>query len=59
MFPNWITMVHILVNSSWAIPKKEEAMIMCPVDETGKYSVIPSIMARIMAFRMAKIYFFL
>jgi len=27
---------------------KEDAIIMCPVDEIGRYSVMPSIMARIM-----------
>jgi hypothetical protein len=31
------------VKSSLAIPKKEEAIIICPVEETGKNSVIPSI----------------
>jgi hypothetical protein len=36
-----------LVKSSCAIPKKEEAIIIWPVEETGKNSVIPSIMARI------------
>lgn len=49
MVPNWITMVNSLVKSSCAIPKKDEAIIICPVEETGKNSVIPSIMARIMA----------
>ena len=44
-----MTMVKSLVKSSWAIPKKEEAIIMCPVEETGKNSVIPSIMARTIA----------
>jgi hypothetical protein len=29
------------------MPIIDEAMIMCPVDETGKNSVIPSIIARI------------
>jgi hypothetical protein len=29
------------------MPINDEATIMCPVDDTGKNSVIPSIMARI------------
>jgi hypothetical protein len=41
--------VNILTNSSLAMPMIEEAIIICPVDDTGKYSVIPSIMARITA----------
>ena len=49
MVPSWITMVNNLVKSSEAIPIKEEAMIMWPVEDTGKYSVKPSIMAKIMA----------
>jgi hypothetical protein len=31
------------------MPIIEEATIMCPVEEMGKNSVIPSIMAKIMA----------
>jgi hypothetical protein len=42
-------MVKSLVKSSPAIFIKEEAIIICPVEETGKYSVIPSIIARIIA----------
>jgi hypothetical protein len=42
-------MVKSFVKSSLAIPKKEEAIIMWPVEETGKNSVIPSITARIIA----------
>jgi hypothetical protein len=38
-----------LVKSSWAIPINEDATIMCPVEEMGKNSVIPSIMAKMMA----------
>jgi hypothetical protein len=38
--------VNILVNGSSAIPITEDPMIMCPVDETGKNSVMPSMMAR-------------
>lgn len=46
MVPNWITIVKSLVKSSPAIPKNEDPIIKCPVDETGKNSVSPSIMAR-------------
>jgi hypothetical protein len=42
-------MVNSLVKSSDAIPKKELAIIICPVDEMGRNSVIPSIIAKIMA----------
>ena len=59
MVPSCITIVNNFVKSSCAIPKKEDVIIMCPVEETGKYSVIPSIMARIIASNMSKIYFFL
>ena len=59
MVPNWITIVNSLVKSSCAIPKKEDVIIMCPVEDTGKYSVMPSIMARTIASNMSKIYFFL
>jgi hypothetical protein len=38
-----------LVKSSCAIPINEDANTICPVDETGKNSVNPSIMARIIA----------
>jgi hypothetical protein len=41
-----MTIVKSFVKSSLAIPKKEEAIIICPVEETGKNSVIPSITAR-------------
>jgi hypothetical protein len=41
-----------MVNSSEAIPIAVDAMIMCPVDETGKNSVKPSIIARINASNM-------
>ena len=44
-----MTMVKSFVKSSWAIPKKDDAIIMWPVEETGKNSVIPSIIARIIA----------
>ena len=44
-----MTIVKSLVKSSPAILKKEEAIIICPVEETGKNSVNHSIIARIMA----------
>ena len=34
--------VNVLVKGSEAIPKMEETMIMWPVEEMGKNSVIPS-----------------
>jgi hypothetical protein len=45
-------MVKSFVKSSLAIPKKEEAIIIWPVEETGKNSVIPSMMARIIAWNV-------
>ena len=47
--PNWIAMVKVLVNSASAIPIKEEPIIICPVEETGKNSVNPSIIPKITA----------
>jgi hypothetical protein len=38
-----------LVNGSAAIPSKELAIIICPVEEIGKNSVKPSTMAIITA----------
>jgi hypothetical protein len=38
--------VNIFTKSSEAIPINEEAIIIWPVDEIGKYSVIPSTTAR-------------
>jgi hypothetical protein len=43
--------VNTFVNGSEAIPMTEEPIIICPVDETGKNSVKPSMMARIIAWR--------
>jgi hypothetical protein len=42
-------MVNVLVKESSAMPIIEEVMIMWPVEDTGKNSVRPSTMARIMA----------
>jgi hypothetical protein len=42
-------MVNNFTKSLEAIPITEEPIIMWPVDETGKNSVIPSIMARTIA----------
>jgi hypothetical protein len=41
--------VNNLVNGADAMPISDEPMIICPVDDTGKNSVNPSIMARIIA----------
>jgi hypothetical protein len=41
--------VNSLVKSLSGTPKSFSVMIMCPVEEIGKNSVIPSIMAMIMA----------
>jgi hypothetical protein len=41
--------VKFLTNSLSAIPSNDEPIIMCPVDDIGRNSVIPSIMARMMA----------
>jgi hypothetical protein len=41
--------VNSLTNESEAFPIKVDAIIICPVDETGRNSVSPSIMAKIMA----------
>jgi hypothetical protein len=43
--------VKSFINSSVSIPIKEEAIIICPVDETGRNSVRPSTMPRIKALR--------
>ena len=43
-----MAIVKSFVKSSEAIFIKEDAIIMWPVDEMGRYSVIPSIMARMM-----------
>jgi hypothetical protein len=40
--------VNNFTNSSDCIPIRDDPMIMCPVDDTGKNSVRPSIMARMM-----------
>jgi hypothetical protein len=38
--------VNVFVKGRSAMPSPEDAMIMCPVDETGRNSVRPSIIAR-------------
>lgn len=38
--------VNVFVNSSLAIPINEEAITMCPVDDTGRNSVMPSTIAK-------------
>jgi hypothetical protein len=52
MAPNCIATVNIFTKLSEAIPINAEAIIMCPVDEMGKNSVKPSIIARIMACKL-------
>jgi hypothetical protein len=44
-----MAMVNNLVNSAWLIPMMEVVIIMCPVEETGRNSVMPSTMAIIIA----------
>ena len=34
--PSWITTVNNFVKSSWAIPKNDDAIIIWPVDDTGR-----------------------
>jgi hypothetical protein len=51
--------VKVLVKGSEAIPNKEDTMIMWPVDETGKNSVSPSTMAKIIASKNDMKLFFL
>ena len=41
--------VNVLVMGSSAMPITEEPIIMCPVEDTGRNSVIPSMMARMIA----------
>jgi hypothetical protein len=41
--------VKSLVNSSFSIPIRLLAIIMCPVEETGRNSVMPSTIAIIIA----------
>jgi hypothetical protein len=49
MAPNWMATVKSFTNSSCWIPMMVDPMIMWPVLETGRYSVIPSMMARMIA----------
>ena len=52
-------MVNSFTNGSVAMPITEEPIIICPVDETGKNSVNPSIIARIKACKkLIEFYFF-
>jgi hypothetical protein len=41
--------VKVLVNSSSAIPISDDPIIMWPVDDIGRNSVIPSMMPSMMA----------
>lgn len=47
--PNWMATVNNFVNSSDAFPMMVDAIIMCPVEEIGRNSVNPSMMAKMMA----------
>ena len=49
MAPNWITISNSFVNGSVWIPIKAEVMAICPVEEMGKNSVMPSIIAMMTA----------
>ena len=49
MAPNCMTTVKSFVKGSCAIPITDDAIIICPVDDIGKNSVIPSIIANIIA----------
>ncbi len=49
--PNWMMISKFFVRAFLLIPINVEAIIMCPVDEMGKNSVMPSIMERISASR--------
>src|ERR1043166_6450190 len=53
MAPNWMATVNIFTKSEPAMPITEEAIIICPVEEMGKNSVMPSIIARMTACRMS------
>ena len=41
--------VKVLVIGSSAMPITDEPIIMCPVEDTGRNSVIPSMMAKMIA----------
>ncbi len=51
--------VYVLAKGSDAMPKSEDTIIIWPVEETGKNSVRPSTMARIMALKNDMNLFFL
>ena len=52
MAPSCMATVNIFTKGSEAMPMMDDPMIICPVDETGKNSVRPSMMASIIAWRM-------
>ena len=57
--PSCMQMVNSFTNGSVAIPITEEPIIIWPVEETGKNSVNPSMMARIKACKkLINFYFF-
>jgi hypothetical protein len=49
MAPNWITISNNFVKGLLAVSKNADAMAIWPVEDTGRNSVIPSMMARMMA----------
>ena len=49
MAPNWMPTVNSLVNAFPSTPSNFSVMIMWPVEEMGRNSVIPSTMAMRMA----------
>jgi hypothetical protein len=49
MAPNWIATVKSLVKLFGGTPSSLSVMIICPVEDTGRYSVIPSTIAMIIA----------
>jgi hypothetical protein len=55
-----MAIVNNLTNESEAMPMKDETIIICPVEETGKNSVIPSTIAKTIACQISiKINYFL
>ena len=48
----WIAMLNTS-HSDWSKPSSSVARIKCPVEDTGRYSVIPSTMPRMMATQMS------
>ena len=47
MAPNWITISKVVKKFDWGIFNKKAVKIKCPVEDTGRNSVIPSTIDRI------------